>query len=321
MKKVHQVCLCRCFLLLMVVLTACQTKITTKEAAAPINQIQRVVFLGNSITYSGEYVADIEAFFRLVHPTLEIEWINVGLPSETVSGLSEEGHAEGAFPRPDLHERLERVLKQTQPDLVFANYGMNDGIYQPFDSMRSERFQEGMIKLHEMVVEQGVPIVHLTPPVYDEAKGGVRGYDDVLRLYSDWLLGQGTEKSWLVLDIHGPMRAFLDEKRNEDPDFYLAADGVHPGEQGHWIIAREILSFLGQKQAKDAENLLSIMTDYPHAATVIQQVRDKQQLMRDAWLTAIGHSRPGLKEGLPLEEAYQTSAALDFVLDSLTLSR
>src|SRR5690606_21355032 len=226
-----------------------------------------------------------------------------------------------AFPRPDLHERLERVLNQTQPDLVFVNYGMNDGIYQPFDSMRSERFQEGMIKLHEMVVEQGVPIVHLTPPVYDEAKGGVRGYDDVLRLYSDWLLGQGTEKSWLVLDIHGPMRAFLDEKRNEDPDFYLAADGVHPGEQGHWIIAREILSFLGQKQAKDAENLLSIMTDYPHAATVIQQVRDKQQLMRDAWLTAIGHSRPGLKEGLPLEEAYQTSAALDFVLDSLTLSR
>ena len=109
-------------------LTACQNKITSRTGASDVNQIQRVLFLGNSITYSGQYVADIEAYYRLVHPTLEIEWINVGLPSETVSGLSEEGHADGAFPRPDLHERLERVLKQTQPDLVFANYGMNDGI-------------------------------------------------------------------------------------------------------------------------------------------------------------------------------------------------
>jgi len=33
------------------------------------------------------------------------EILNLGLPSETVSGLSEPNHAGGAFPRPDLHER------------------------------------------------------------------------------------------------------------------------------------------------------------------------------------------------------------------------
>lgn len=298
-------------------LTACQTKLTSPTGSSEVNRIQRVLFLGNSITYSGQYIADIEAYYRLVHPTLQIEWINVGLPSETVSGLSEEGHADGAFPRPDLHERLERVLKQTQPDLVFANYGMNDGIYLPFDTARFEKFQSGMIKLHEAVVKQRAKIVHLTPPVYDEVKGGQSGYDDVLRRYSLWLLGQEQTERWLVVDINGPMKAYLEEKRRKDSSFHLAADGVHPGDEGHWLIAREILTFLGENHVNDAESIQAILKDYPNSGAVIQTVREKQQLMRDAWLTAIGHSRPGIKEGLPLEAAYEKAANLELCLDSL----
>ncbi|MEI2725571.1 MAG: hypothetical protein V9H26_19255 [Verrucomicrobiota bacterium] len=45
----------------------------------------------------------------------------------------------GQFPRPDLHERLGRVLEKTKPDQVVACYGMNDGIYLPFSE---ERFAE-----------------------------------------------------------------------------------------------------------------------------------------------------------------------------------
>src|SRR2546425_2764856 len=44
----------------------------------------------------------------------QIEFLNLGLPSETVSGLSEEGHAGGQFPRPDLLERLARVLARSE---------------------------------------------------------------------------------------------------------------------------------------------------------------------------------------------------------------
>jgi lysophospholipase L1-like esterase len=301
----------------LLALTACQTRVTSPTGSSDVNQIQRVVFLGNSITYSGQYIADIEAYYRLVHPTLQIEWINVGLPSETVSGLSEEGHADGAFPRPDLHERLERVLKQTQPDLVFANYGMNDGIYLPFDTARFEKFQSGMIKLHEAVVKQGAKIVHLTPPVYDEVNGGKTGYDDVLDRYSLWLLEQEQAKRWLVVDIHGPMKTYLKEQRLLDASFHLAADGVHPGDEGHWLIAREILMFLGENHANDVESIQAILKEYPNAEAVIHIIREKQQLMRDAWLTATGHSRPGIKEGLHLEAAYEKAATLEAELDRL----
>ena len=48
--------------------------------------VKRVLFLGNSITYAGSYVTDIEAYFVAHYPNQAVEFINVGLPSETVSG-------------------------------------------------------------------------------------------------------------------------------------------------------------------------------------------------------------------------------------------
>ena len=76
----------------------------------PLSGVRRVVFLGDSITYAGQYIEFLETYLRLKDPTLRCEFLDLGLPSETVSGLSEPGHAGGKFPRPDLHERLDRVL-------------------------------------------------------------------------------------------------------------------------------------------------------------------------------------------------------------------
>src|SRR4051812_2182830 len=78
--------------------------------------VKRILFLGDSITYAGEYVDFVETYLDVHFPDRKFEIIDVGLPSETVSGLSEVGHAGGAFPRPDLHERLDRVLAKTKPD-------------------------------------------------------------------------------------------------------------------------------------------------------------------------------------------------------------
>src|SRR6187551_3184502 len=87
---------------------------------------KRVVFLGDSITYSGQYIDVLGAYLAVKYPQQKCELINLGLPSETVSGLSEPGHAGGAFPRPDLHERLDRALAKLKSDVVVACYGMND---------------------------------------------------------------------------------------------------------------------------------------------------------------------------------------------------
>jgi lysophospholipase L1-like esterase len=281
-------------------------------AAAPATLlpagVHRVVFIGDSITHAGFYVSDLVAYLRVREPNREIEVLNLGLPSETVSGLSEPGHAEGRFPRPDLRERLPRVLAQTRPDLVIACYGMNDGIYLPFDAGRFQAFQDGMRWLHQTVEASGAKIIHLTPPVYDETKGRFPVYADVVRQHADWIVRQRAE-GWQVIDLHTAMRRELAERRTRQPGFAFSSDGVHPDPQGHWFMARVFLNGLGASGVEALATPEALLPG-PNGAELLRLVTQQQAILRDAWLTQTGHRRP-LAAGLPLPEAERQARELD----------
>jgi lysophospholipase L1-like esterase len=277
--------------------------------------VKKILFLGNSITWSGEYVDYVETYFRAVKPEHSLEFINVGLPSETVSGLSEPNHADGKFPRPDLHERLSRVLTAIEPDLVIAGYGMNDGIYLPFDETRFSKFKEGINWLHNEVVKQGIPIIHVTPPVFDERKGAA--YANVLDIYADWLISKRYTSDWNVIDIHWPMRKYLEDRRLTDSTFVLAEDGVHPGATGHWLMAKEILLYLGKSEVASGDSIEEALSSFQNVDKLLRLVSERQDILRNAWLTHTGHERPGLPEGLSIAEAKEKAEAIDKEIASL----
>ena len=220
--------------------------------------VKRILFLGDSITYAGEYVDYVQVYLETHCSDQSFEIIDMGLPSETVSGLTEPGHAGGAFPRPVLSERLDRVLSKVKPDLVFACYGMNDGIYYPFAEERFAKYRAGIQSLVDKATAAKARIVLITPPPFDalaikgqtlpaglkEYTKPFEGYDQVLGKYSDWLLQQ-RKHGWQVVDIHTPINQFLADQRKLNPDFRLAGDGVHINAVGHWLIADQILTFLG----------------------------------------------------------------------------
>ncbi|MBM4069510.1 MAG: SGNH/GDSL hydrolase family protein [Planctomycetes bacterium] len=305
--------------------SAAVVKEKSKKATIPAREflpnINRIVFLGDSITYDGRYVSYFETQWRLHLRERPIEIISCGLPSETVSGLSEDGHAGGKFPRPDLHERLGRVLKKTRPDLVFACYGMNDGIYLPLSAERFARFKSGIVKLHEQVKAAGARIVHLTPPVFDALpiKGRVapsdkvtadrpyRDYDDVLEHYTGWLLKK-CEQGWHVIDFHGAMKAELRLKRRGNVNFTFAPDGVHPNESGQMLLGKALVDGIGAP--------FRGMTSRALAAKVFQLVHERRRLLTDAWLTEIGHKRP-MAAGLPLETAQARAVELEKRIEQL----
>lgn len=91
----------------------------------------KVLFLGDSITHAGFYVSMIDLAIREGGVAPFPEMINLGLPSETVTGLSEPEHP---WPRPNVHERLDRALDAIQPDLVFTY--SNDGVHADADGHR-----------------------------------------------------------------------------------------------------------------------------------------------------------------------------------------
>jgi lysophospholipase L1-like esterase len=179
------------FTLAVVLSSALATPLAAEEASTLAGK--RVVFLGDSITQSGGYVAFTTYYLEKLHPKKDFDVLGLGLASETLSGLSEDGHAGGKFPRPCLFERLDRVLEKARPEAVFACYGMNEGIYLPLDRDRFAAFRKGVTKLIEQCKKAGVRHVYLvTPPIYDfSPKKGEFNYDAVLTEYRSRRPGEG----------------------------------------------------------------------------------------------------------------------------------
>lgn len=264
---------------------------------------KQVVFLGDSITAAGRYVAIVEAWLVATKKEAAPRVLDLGLPSETVSGLSEDGHAGGKFPRPDLAERLERVLNLTKPDLVVACYGINCGIYEPFDKGRFERYQNGMTQLKSAVERKGAKLIVVTPPCYDDQRAPKAfSYNEVLDRYSDWLIEQ-RKNGWYVIDLHAPMTAELRKRRTADPKFTFQPDGVHPNDEGHWFVAQQVIRSFGDERAVAAADPAALFAELHAPAELLPLVQKRVDILRNAYVNAAGHKRPGLSAKLTVPEA------------------
>lgn len=257
----------------------------------------RVLFLGDSITQDGRWATLVEGALRNIDIYRDAEVVNMGLGSETVSGLSEDGHAGGKFPRPDLHERLGRVLTAYKPTLVFACYGMNDGIYLPLDPQRQAAHEKGATRLKEEVEKTGGRIIFLSAPLFmpDTPEKDTQGYDKVLDAYAAWLVSM-RGKGWETVDIRPDLKRAVADAKAKDPAFIYAKDGVHPGGDGH--------RFIGEAAAKGLWPLLKL-PGQPVLPTgdALKILSERAGVLEYAWLSETKHLRPGVKAGLPLDEA------------------
>lgn len=230
---------------------------------------QTILFLGDSITAAGGYVRIIGAELARQNPAAPQRVVNKGRGSETVSDLSEAYHPGR---RPSLFARLDAELAQAKPAWVIACYGINDGIYHPFNEKRLAAYQAGIEKLITKVNNSGARLILLTAPPYAKAgpafpegtdaatrekllakanteaeieaekdpnKFGYRTpyayYDEVLARHAQWLLSlnEAKEKKVTVIDLRTPMLAKLKECYGRDP--------IHPNGAGHAVMAEAFL--------------------------------------------------------------------------------
>jgi lysophospholipase L1-like esterase len=299
-------------------LAAATCTLASAEDAFPL-KAKRILFLGDSITAAGEYVYMIDMQLRLQSTSPAPVIINAGLPSENVTGLSEPDHP---FPRPNVHERLDRALNMFKPDVVVACYGMNDGIYYPFSEERFQKYQAGINTLIEKVYAANAKLVLLTPPPFDAAPLKAAGkllpagaekyawfavyesYDEVIQKYGKWILEQ-KDRVEMVVDVYSPSIEFWTEQRKTDPAFTVAADGVHCNSTGHRTLAEAILKAWG-------------ITKWVETSSEMTQLSNQQgSVLHDAWLSHIGHKRPGTGVGLPLPEAEAKAAEIEKQLKPL----
>jgi len=298
----------------------------------------RVVFLGDSITNAGFYIACVDAYLRLQAPDSDLELVNLGLGSETASSLSEPDHP---FPRPCIHQRLEAVLEFVRPDVVFFCYGMNDGIYYPPGQERFRAYQDGVNRLVSACRDAGARAIALTPPPFDALskkdpdqlqpagraeysyKVPYRNYDEVLQQYGHWLL---TECDGLAatIDLHEPLAELTAACRRAHAD-YRSGDGIHPHKAGHLAMALEILDALGfdrdhaRKTLEEESGLSLDPADLAFAdprnstfSPLLKWVDQRLRILLTSYREHTGHGHPRkANQALPPETAKAQANRLD----------
>jgi len=246
-----------------------------EELAATQAPPQKFFFLGDSITKAGGYVRIIKGELLKQDPKNPPQIHNFGHMSETVSNLSEAYHPGR---RPCVLNWVDAVFAE-KPNWVVICFGINDGIYHPFNEKRFAAYQTGIETLIKKSNAAGAYLIILTPPPFaaagppfppgtdtaaqeallakanaeaeeaaekDPKKFGYRSaypyYDQVLARYCKWLLTLDARDRVSVVDIRTPMLARIKETHG--------GDAIHPNGRGHAIMAETFLKQWPAIQAK-----------------------------------------------------------------------
>ncbi len=258
--------ICICWLLLLCALPAI--------AEPPFQNGDRVLFLGDSITQDGKYVALVEAYLWATYPQLEVNFMNAGLSSETVSGITEPIHP---HPRPNVHDRLAEALDISKPNWVVVCYGMNDGIYHPVEPRIIDSYRDGLTSLVDEIAARKAKVILVTPPSFDVDAAAIQAnlkaakddepygykkpylkYDETLVALADVVKSLEKHKAVdRVIDLHAATQDYLRRVKAAKPD-YQYGDGVHPPVDGHLAIARCLLENLGCDAVRASDTLLRL---------------------------------------------------------------
>jgi lysophospholipase L1-like esterase len=202
----------------------------------------RVVFFGDSITQQQLYTTFVEAYVATRFPRRNIWFFNAGWNGERVTG--------GNGGPSEL--RLKRDVIAARPTVVTILLGMNDGNGLPFDPALYATYQQGYQQIVAQL-EQALPTVRLTllqPSPYDDVTRRPRfvvGYNSVLTRYGEFVERLARRHGAGCADFNHPVVAALREAVDVDLPAArrLVPDRIHPAPGGHLVMAAALLQAWG----------------------------------------------------------------------------
>lgn len=198
----------------------------------------RLAIVGDSITEQKLYSKYLETYLLACYPELEIQSFQFGWGGERAPGFA---------------RRMENDLVPWKPDVVTTCYGMNDGSYRAYTDEIGAAYEEGMRRIVDRLKAAGATVVVGSPGVVD-SHTWARNRPDFDQVYNDNLkrLGEiaerlAEENEFPHADVFGAMHeAMVAAKADLGEEFPVAGrDGVHPGANGHLVMAYAFLRALG----------------------------------------------------------------------------
>ena len=201
---------------------------------------ERVLFCGDSITHGGKFVYYLQAFQDLRHPGSNVRLINGGRSGDTAGGGL---------------RRFDRDILPFKADRAFVMFGMNDisrnnwKNAEPSEKERTARKQAvgayriNMARLVGKFMDAGVKTVLMTPSPFDQygvfEKENIPFCNDPgLASCAEIVRKIAADRNLGLVDLHSPLTKLF---KDHAADYHFCSDRVHPGDEGHLIMAAHIL--------------------------------------------------------------------------------
>ncbi|MCF7849161.1 MAG: SGNH/GDSL hydrolase family protein [Kiritimatiellales bacterium] len=201
-----------------------------------------LVFLGDSITHQCLYTQYVEDYYYTRYPERRIVFHNAGVSGDKAA---------------DALDRFAEDVAPFKPKYITVLLGMNDGSYQHFNHDIFAAYETGMTELADRMEALGAIPVFMGPTMYDarvaaakpprwlkdqeQIVQATRYYNALLAFYGTWTRDTAVARGAGYVDMLGPLNYHTTQLRLENPEFTLISDAVHPGPDGHAVMAFELL--------------------------------------------------------------------------------
>jgi len=219
-------------------------EIACSQKPEPFHKGERVAFVGNSITDGGHYHSYIWLYYMTRFPDQRIDIFNCGIGGD-VSG--------------DILKRLDDDVFIHKPTTIFLTFGMNDVGYYEFykpnaEQLAKEKIQKSIDsyqKIEKRLKEQtNAKKILIGGSPYDETakfkKEVFPKKNDAIRKIIDFQQKNAAENNWGFIDFNHPMTDINLREQKKDSSFTLCGqDRIHPGNDGHMVMAYLVLKAQG----------------------------------------------------------------------------
>jgi len=224
----------------LVVAAALVSQLAVAQNATPVLKPgMKLAVAGDSITEQKLYSKYIELYLTVCEPRLKIQVAQFGWGGERAPGFA---------------GRMENDLSWFKPDVVTTCYGMNDGSYTTYTNTIGKTYSDAMATIVTKLKATGATVVVGGPGAVDtkfyaHANNPAAVYNENLGTLSDLARDLATSNGFPFADVHSTMvKAMTDAKAALGPEYDVCGrDGVHPGPNGHLVMAYAYLKALGLK--------------------------------------------------------------------------
>lgn len=207
-------------------------------AEPALRQGDLVAICGDSITEQKQYSVFIEDYLLMCQPAAGLRAHQYGWGGETSWGFA---------------ARMANDVLPFKPTVATTCYGMNDGGYSPMTDDKAKRYRDSQTQIVQKFKEAGVRVIVVGSPGAVDSDT-FRGNPELAVMYNQTLAAErdiakevAAAEGVLFANVFDPMiAAMAPAKAKYGHDYHVCGrDGVHPGGNGHLIMAYAFLKALG----------------------------------------------------------------------------